>query len=186
MNEKLLQPFFRAYPSSSQTEFPTKAKIQNFTGKLPNGLLEIWQIHGWGSYRDGLFWLVDPTAYGVVVEAWGIDPNRVTVFLRSSFGDLFFLDSNIVYRLQVHYGKILDWDDSIDNFLQFRMRHEPYLRENFDLELHQACLKKLGSLRSDEMFGFEPALIFGGKKDVEFARKLNLFVHIDLLSQFCR
>ncbi len=90
MNEKLLQPFFRAYPSSSQTEFPTKAKIQNFTGKLPNGLLEIWQIHGWGSYRDGLFWLVDPTAYGVVVEAWGIDPNRVTVFLRSSFGYLFF------------------------------------------------------------------------------------------------
>ncbi|NJN12426.1 MAG: DUF1851 domain-containing protein [Richelia sp. RM1_1_1] len=183
MSEKLLQPFFRAYPSSSQARFPTDAAIQNFTGKLPEGLLNIWQVHGWGSYRDGLFWLVDPTDYRVILETWGIDPNRATVFLRSSFGDLFFWDSHIVYRIQIHYGNILDWDDSLDNFLKFRMRYEPYLSENFDLELHYNCLSKLGSLSSDEMFGFEPALILGGKKDVEFARRLNLFTHIDILTQ---
>lgn len=185
MTEKLLEPFFRTYSLPKETKFPIEGVIQDFTHILPESLLEIWYEHGWGGYRDGLFWFVNPKEYNSLLKTWNIGASQPIVFLRSSFGDLFFLDSSTVYRIRVHHGEILEWDDSLNNFLKFRMRYEPYLRENFDLELHEACLEKLGPISSDEMFGFEPALALGGKEEVDFAKKLKLLEHVDILFQLC-
>ncbi|TMU28891.1 DUF2169 domain-containing protein [Halomonas sp. ATBC28] len=49
--------------------------------------------------------------------------------------------------------------------------------------LFTQALKKLGPLRPDEVYGFEPALVAGGEWSVNNLAKLNLDIHLTILRQ---
>ncbi len=50
-------------------------------------------------------------------------------------------------------------------------------------ELFREALEKHGSLKNDEIYSFVPALAMGGAAQVEFIKKANALVHLDLLFQ---
>ncbi|MGF1691100.1 DUF1851 domain-containing protein [Photobacterium kagoshimensis] len=50
--------------------------------------------------------------------------------------------------------------------------------------LFNTCIKKHGALGRDEMFGFAPSLIVGGKSELANLSKVNIFVHLSILAQF--
>jgi hypothetical protein len=53
---------------------------------------------------------------------------------------------------------------------------------DFD-DLFQPAKKKLGTLRHDEMYGFVPALMFGGPDTLDHLEKVKAVEHLTLLSQ---
>lgn len=65
-------------------------------------------------------------------------------------------------------------------------------REDFDMEdadgefLFERALQALGPLGEQELYGFEPALVMGGKAVLGNLRKLQLDVHLTILRQFGR
>ncbi|AHC83635.1 aspartyl-tRNA amidotransferase subunit B [Pseudomonas monteilii SB3101] len=55
---------------------------------------------------------------------------------------------------------------------------------DFD-EMFEPAKKNLGILGPDEMYGFVPALVFGGPIRFENLEKLKAIEHLVLLSQLC-
>ncbi|MNL55202.1 hypothetical protein D3C87_1785920 [compost metagenome] len=50
-------------------------------------------------------------------------------------------------------------------------------------DLFRPAIKKLGSLRHDEMYGFVPALMFGGPDTLDHLEKVKAVEHLTFLSQ---
>ncbi|WP_407513900.1 T6SS immunity protein Tdi1 domain-containing protein, partial [Acinetobacter baumannii] len=50
-------------------------------------------------------------------------------------------------------------------------------------KLFDRAVKKLGVLKVDEMYAFEPALALGGEESLQHLTKVNLPVHMKLLKQ---
>ena len=56
--------------------------------------------------------------------------------------------------------------------------------EHNDLEgLFQPALDHLGPLKSDEMYGFVPALALGGPMELKNLQRVKLIEHLEFLSQ---
>jgi hypothetical protein len=53
---------------------------------------------------------------------------------------------------------------------------------DFD-DLFKPAKKKFGTLRHDEMYGFVPALMFGGPDTLDHLEKVKAVEHLILLSQ---
>ena len=51
------------------------------------------------------------------------------------------------------------------------------------LQMFSGTLKKLGRLKQDEMYGFVPALAFGGDSSVDHLEKVKAVEHLVLLAQ---
>ncbi|MNJ79554.1 hypothetical protein D3C77_776150 [compost metagenome] len=49
--------------------------------------------------------------------------------------------------------------------------------------LFKSALKKLGQLKSDEMYGFVPALALGGAMELKNLQKVKTIEHLEFLSQ---
>jgi hypothetical protein len=57
------------------------------------------------------------------------------------------------------------------------------VRYNNYNNLFKPAKKKLGTLRHDEMYGFVPALMFGGPDTLDHLEKVKAVEHLTLLSQ---
>jgi hypothetical protein len=61
--------------------------------------------------------------------------------------------------------------------------HHQHFNDESGTPMFERALKKLGPLESDEMYAFEPALIAGGKMDVDKLAKVKLDQHLTILRQ---
>lgn len=97
-------------------------------------------------------------------------------------------------------------DDQLCDEFDFRIAEEPEKKDDRRLDISirsffclskDSCdlddedgkplfgrtLKKLGPLASDEMYGFEPAIVLGGKMRLENLHKVKLDQHLSMLRQ---
>ncbi|CAI3807394.1 hypothetical protein GLGCALEP_04637 [Pseudomonas sp. MM221] len=170
------------------------SSIDRYQGKLPDQLLKYWKEHGWCGYADGLFWTVNPQEYEGVVASWIDGTNLATrdtyhLIARSAFGDLYLFGERTGFSLKIvahlaHYAgkdrKISNLDKHVQNFFVMRDRDI----DDFD-NLFNPIKDKLGTLSHDEMYGFVPALTFGGPCDLDHLEKVKAVEHLLLLSQIC-
>jgi hypothetical protein len=108
---------------------------------------------------------------------------------RSAFGDLYLFGEKTGFSLNI--TSVLS-RCVIDNF---EITNEQMDRELQDFllsmdvdtndygELFTPAMKKLGPLRHDEMYGFVPALMFGGPDTLDHLEKVKAVEHLTLLSQ---
>jgi hypothetical protein len=174
-------------------EVPTSS-MERYRGRLPNQLLEYWNEHGWCGYADGIFWLVNPQEYEGVVESW-LEGTKFEKFdnyhliARGAFGDLYLWGektgaslkiTSILSRYTTHTS--IYTGDEMDKGLRSFI-----LSRNVDSndygDLFKPAKKKLGTLRHDEMYGFVPALMFGGPDTLDHLEKVKAVEHLTLLSQ---
>lgn len=184
--EEMGNPVFRQ-------EVPPSS-IQRYSGKLPEKLLEYWVEHGWCGYGDGIFWTVNPQDYeGVVasfIEGTALE-GRDTYHLvaRGAFGDLYLWGENSGFSLDIiayasryssndHELATADIDREVQGFF-LGMEKE----SNDFGDLFEPAKRKLGMLKHDEMYGFVPALAFGGPSVLADIEKVKAVEHLILLSQ---
>ena len=176
-------------------------KIEKFRGKLPDKLLEYWQVYGWCGYAKGLLWTVDPDEWEHVLDAWiGDTPfmerDAYYVIARSAFGELILWGTNTGQSLKIvtPYGWAFpDFepevfrkrgpDRSIQLFFSASSRESYDFDDLNDKPLFERALAKLGPLDHDTMYGFVPALALGGQETVDNLQKLDAHVHLEILSQ---
>ncbi|MBI6824245.1 DUF1851 domain-containing protein, partial [Pseudomonas syringae] len=156
----------------SREEVPDSS-IARYKDKLPNQLLEYWKDHGWSGYVQGIFWTVNPQNYEELLNQWlmGTDlfeQDNYHVIARSAFGKLYVwgerkgscltINSYVARytpRTSKFTGEKLDF--GIKVFFSSKKPNESDLDDLF-----KPALEKLGPLKSDEMYGFVPALALGG------------------------
>ncbi|MBV7567321.1 GAD-like domain-containing protein [Pseudomonas sp. PDM27] len=170
------------------------SSIERYRGKLPNQLLEYWAEHGWCGYGEGIFWIVNPQEYEGVVASWigGTkfeERDAYHLIARSAFGDLYLWGektgvslkiTSVLSRCDVDDFEITN--DDLDRELQNFLLSTEVEYNDFG-DLFQPAKKKLGTLRHDEMYGFVPALMFGGPDTLDHLEKVKAVEHLILLSQ---
>src|SRR5437588_4740969 len=80
-----------------------EAVINEYRGRLPEPLLEEWNISGFAGFGNGFIWLTNPNEMQYVASEWDLDPSSL-VFGRTAFGDLFTWDGQNVRALFVQDG----------------------------------------------------------------------------------
>jgi hypothetical protein len=170
------------------------SSIERYRDKLPNQLLEYWAEHGWCGYGEGIFWIVNPQEYEGVVASWigGTkfeERDDYHLIARSAFGDLYLWGektgaslkiTSVLSRCDVDDFEITS--DELDRELQNFLLSTEVEYNDFG-DLFQPAKKKLGTLRHDEMYGFVPALMFGGPDTLDHLEKVKAVEHLILLSQ---
>jgi hypothetical protein len=168
------------------------SSIERYQGKLPSQLLKYWKEYGWCGYADGLFWTVDPTEYEPVLEAWiggtpFMERDAYHIIARSAFGHLFFWGEKTGHSLTIspigcfavpHSLRDSSMDKQAQRFFGNRDREETDFGDYFS-----PALKALGRLKSDEMYGFVPAIAAGGSDDFKHLQKLKIVEHLVFLAQ---
>ncbi|QCY09672.1 GAD-like domain-containing protein [Pseudomonas sp. MPC6] len=170
------------------------SSIERYRGKLPNQLLEYWAEHGWCGYGDGIFWIVNPQEYEGVVTSW-LEGTEFKAFdtyhliARGAFGDLYLWGEKTGFSLKITsvLSRVVIKSFDITNEEMDRELQNFVLSRNVDSndygDLFKPAKKKLGTLRHDEMYGFVPALMFGGPDTLAHLEKVKAVEHLTLLSQ---
>lgn len=190
--------------ASERFEVPSEI-IERWHGRVPNQLLTYWKEEGWCSYAQGLVWTLNPEDYQDILAAWieGTpfeDIDNYAVFARSAFGDLYACGprtgASLTVACSVHGIVAVDKalrpkseekaDSSIRSFFAGSRPSAFDLEDDDGNYLFSQALEKLGPLASDEVYGFEPAIILGGKMALESLQKVKLHQHLMMLRQLAR
>ena len=191
----------KGFGPAIHTQSVSPEKIAKFKGKLPDQLLKYWELYGFSGYGKGLFWLVDPDEYEPALEEWigdtpFMEKDSYYVIGRSAFGNLFLWGTKSGQSLKIcSIGDMISpKDDTVEitagranqlvqNFLCLLNKKSLDQNDYLDKPLFERALKTLGPLAPDEIYGFEPALVLGGKADLKFLRKVKAVAHLMLLAQ---
>lgn len=170
------------------------AAIEHYRNKLPERLLNYWEHYGWSAHAGGLFWIVNPAEYESVVRSWlegTAFETRDTyhVIARTAFGCLYLWGETTGYSLKIE--SVLSrycayalgtTEDSLNRQSQIFFMN-PSIESSDFLGLFSRARKRLGPLKSDEMYGFIPALMLGGSEQLENLEKVKTIEHLTFLSQ---
>lgn len=174
-----------------------------WAGKLPAQLLTCWRQEGWCSYGQGLLWTVNPDDYEDLVDEWLADTplkqvDDFHVFARSAFGDLYLCGekagANATICCSINAITAVPnelkpkdaerRDSSIRAFFAASFSADYDRSDISKRPLFKRACAKPGVLAADEMYGFEPALVLGGKPALEHLRKVKIDQHLTMLRQF--
>lgn len=184
--EEMGEPIFRQ-------EVPPST-IARYRSIFPEKLLDYWIEHGWCGYGEGIFWTVNPQDYeGVVASLIEGTPlqgrDNYHIIARGAFGDLYLYGERSGFSLDIvpytsnYCGRIQasatnESDKQVQGFFLLMDRESNDFGNFFE-----PAKNKLGRLEPDEMYGFIPALAFGGTLRLENIQKVKTVEHLTLLSQ---
>lgn len=201
MRDEDFEVFIDEFGEATHRENIKNENIKNWHQRLPNQLLKYWQEEGWCGYANGLFWTVNPDDYEDLVDEW-LDDTQIEQFdvfhaiARSAFGTLYLWGEKTGSSVVIASGinsiismrsnlirKIDDPDFDMRIFFSNKSPHRCDLKDENGEYLFERALAKLGPLGPDEIYGFEPAIVLGGKILLENIVKVNLDVHLTILRQ---
>lgn len=204
MRDEFFQQFIETFGEASTRETVPDSTIEKYRSKLPDALLRYWQEEGWGSYAQGLFWIVDPDNHKDSLDRWLAgtelaDIDNYHVIARDAFGSLYawgeryhrgFTVSSLAGGIVALKNQLQKPNPNPDRSLGIFFGVSTPDQFDFDdrdgKPLFQRALKKLGAVSQSEMYAFVPALRIGGKADLEHLAKVDMDVHLAILNQLRR
>ncbi|NQD54408.1 DUF1851 domain-containing protein [Pseudomonas sp. CM25] len=195
--------FIEYFGEATQRTSVPEASFEKWKSILPPVLIQYWKNEGWAGYANGLFWTVNPDDYEHIKDAWLKDTpieslDKFHVIARSAFGNLYLCGEKTGHSTSIicNHNEIL----AVKNRLKIKEltaqnitiqslfgTSEPEDYDNTDSNgkpLFERALKKYGPLAPDEIYGFEPALVAGGKPTLQNLCRLKLDPHLLILRNF--
>ena len=183
----MLEKFSESYKPTGTRTVATEQLLNDYTNKVPQSLLELWKLNGFGKYNDGLIELVDPQNYAQVLSTWlGKEVPNYVPFAISGFGELFYYrklneEDEDVCMIDIQYRKIETLVWSLTSFFEDFITDETVKIDYFRAETFAEATKIHGKLANDEIFTFVPILAWGGAAEVNFIKKGNAAVYQELV-----
>ncbi|STZ00698.1 Domain of uncharacterised function (DUF1851) [Moraxella lacunata] len=184
---------------------PTQAFIDTYGDFFPRPLWYLWEQIGFACFDNGGFWLVNPDDYADLLDEI-LKPTPFYahddwyVLGRTAFGTLEVMGRHTTSRLGIHLDYIRIFPTIKDN-RQLTQRDQAISstvavsvdaykdkklydkRDIHDTPLFNRCLASYGKLKEDEMYAFVPAIALGGKQLLQNVQKVNIFEHINFITQ---
>ena len=184
-----LQAFIEKHQPGKDLQKAAQSEIDQYSTRLPVSILELWRGYGFGSYSGGLIRLINPEIYNYTLYTWlGKKNDKRIPLALSAFGELFYYrdlgsGAEDVSMLNVHYKSVDVCSWSLKGFFNEYLCDDDIIGEILRQKLFQEALQKHGPLKNDEIYSFIPALALGGAAELEYIKKANALVHLDLLFQ---
>lgn len=177
--------------------------IEDYRDKLPGYFFKYWRAMGACGFNNGLVWMVNPAEYQDLLDMW-LDGtlfesrNDLSVIARSAFGylEVWAGRKGVVMTINPNLNAIY-YESSNDKFslddeeeaIKIQRFWGHSFTEDFDKTdasekpMFARALKKLGPLKSDEMYGYKHRPALGGKEDVSNLDIVKLEVYHHLAQQ---
>ena len=160
-----------------------KSVIDEFAGKVPQELLDIWSERGFCTMLDGYLRVIDPREYKDLLDETYFRGSISIPIFTTAFGDIITFEKNKyigIVRYNKHDFNILAADFEL--FLMF-LKDEYFLKSKFHIDNYKCAKEKLGIPKNDECFGYFPALCAGGAEKTENIKIVKIKEHILFLTQ---
>jgi hypothetical protein len=201
--DELFDGFLKDFGEPHCCEPITEDTITEYCQKLPEQLFVYWREIGSCGFHNGLLWMVNPSLYQSILDSWlegspFENRNGLSVIARSAFGLLYIWEkgkgnvmtinpnNNVITLAAETDVKSLSLDDENQEMRIYWGFEDPEYIDETDINetpLFSRALKKLGQLKSDEMYGFSHRLTLGGKETLENLEIVKLDVYHDLAQQ---
>lgn len=181
--------FIDTFSSPSCLVKPDNNMIKVFEKLVPHNLIHFWQEYGFGNYANGFVKVINPLEYMDSLYQWlgKKDTSRIPVLI-SAFGDIFYYrkfddDNEDVSVLSIHYRNIDVCVWSLTDFFNSYIIDNNVVNNILRKRLFDEAVSKKGCLENNEIYYFVPALIAGGKEDIQFIDKGDAVTHQSILFQ---
>ncbi|MDC7125210.1 MAG: DUF1851 domain-containing protein [Spirochaetales bacterium] len=188
-----IEYFFRYMGPGEKYNNISDDVIEKYRGKIKaqkdevDIITHLWQNYGLCSFRNGLFWLVNPDEYSPIAKRFSRISESAIVFGRSGMGGLFIFDKldigdSIIY-LNPHHDKTKIISTGVQVFMTFDIPAETFWNRECYGKFEIPVIEKFGKLTREECYTFVPALHLGGNESMKNIEKGNIKTVLDLLSQ---
>lgn len=165
-----------------QHEAPVPADtIEAYRDRLPDEVLRIWETQGYGTAVNGFLKVVDPDQYATRLQGCLPSAEMIPIF-ATGMGDVIVWNGSAIRSVEFRYLTVRGLGNSFARFGKF-IRDDVLLNEFFHWEPYPAAVKQYGSLEFNQCFGYVPILALGGAESVENLEKLQIFEHIQIITQ---
>ncbi|WP_236800058.1 GAD-like domain-containing protein [Aliivibrio fischeri] len=94
MNDEYLEFVLSKFGVPTDVLAATSEQVESYRGILTDRLLEYWQQLGFSGFKEGLFWITNPSDFEDVLESFlegteFADYDNYHVIARSAYGELF-------------------------------------------------------------------------------------------------
>ncbi|CAM4030855.1 DUF1851 domain-containing protein [Listeria booriae] len=167
---------FKAVESASQEI------IREYEDSLPKEIIDIWRLHGFGSFFNGYIKVVNPNDYRQVLEESYFRNDVAIPIFTTGLGDIITWEEN-KYLMLIKYRKSQLKGISFKYFFS-DLEDEEFVEEELDSTQYFSAVEKHGSLKQEECFGYTPLLGLGGAEKVDNLKKVKLKEHIMIITEF--
>ena len=158
--------------------------IEKYQGKVSDDIISLWREYGFCTTEDGYYKLVNPDDYADILEDLFevVEDTYPVIVMVTAMADLIFYDDGMLCYADIRHQKIKTIGPDFSITMR-DMRREDFRSYCLSWDLYGKAVQTLGIPAYEECFGYEPLLSLGGKEKVENLRKVNLMVHLDIVSQ---
>lgn len=201
--DKFFNFFLKKFGQSYDCTPVSNEAIEHYKIKLPEQLFTYWIQFGWCGYGQGIYWMVNPKKYENILEDWldGTvfeDRDDLSVISRNAFGKLYVWGkgkgevmninpaTNIISYFPENDGRSFSAENEDEYMRRFwGMSKKDFIDYEDDNEepLFDRALKKLGQLRSDEIYGFKLHRALGGGHKLDNLDVMKLEAYHDIAQQ---
>ena len=169
--------------------------INKYKGKLPDELLNIWNIMGYGIYENGFIQLVNPDDYDFVFKYIDKLLEPSIVFAITAMGDLLIWEGNKNWTIAPNEGNRVKQIDvrkcksrvigGIDFVFDILLGDDYGIsgKNFFDSKPYLDIKDKLPTLEYGQCYGYVPALALGGRVSNKNLQVVDAKTYIDIIGQ---
>jgi hypothetical protein len=147
--------------------------IEDYRGRVPDELIEVWENYGYGTFGQGFLRLVDPRLYEAEVgDCIGkTQGDGIAIpFATTGLGDLITWEPSIgVVGIMYRLGDTVGLGSRLRSLL--RRVEDDFILDDFRARIFPKAVAAHGELPYDQSFIFVPLLSMGGAAKVENLHK---------------
>ncbi|MGG1441763.1 T6SS immunity protein Tdi1 domain-containing protein [Brevibacillus laterosporus] len=172
---------FNHFKLEEKVSIPT---IENYTGRIPLELVNIWKQYGFGSILQGYLKIINPDKFQDLLEDVYIRYQEAIPLFTTSMGDIIVWEKGrYLNLLNFRKNRVSVISAGFDFFFE-DLNDNSFLDEELNWFPYPEAIEKYGEPKIDECFAYVPILGLGGPEKVENLSKVKLFEHIYLITQF--
>lgn len=146
--------------------------VEEFRGRVPDELVEVWERYGYGTFGHGFLRIVDPRLYeqkvGDCIGKTQGDGIAVPIMV-TGLGDLITWEPSVgVVGILYREGRTVGLNSSVENFLFMVDLDGPdELSDTLHWDIFPEAVATHGDLPYEQSFVYVPLLSMGGEAKVE-------------------
>lgn len=165
------------------------ALIEEYRGRVPDELVEIWEQYGYGTFGEGFLRVINPKLYeeqigDCIGKAQG-DGIAIPIMV-TGLGDLITWEPSLgVVGILYRDEDIVGLGSKLSTFLTLtRVQGARHLSRKFSWDVFPKAVAAHGELSFDESFIFVPLRSLGGPSKVENLHKRDTLAAIQMMVEF--
>jgi hypothetical protein len=150
-------------------------------------ITSLWKKYGFQSFKDNRFWTINPERFSYLAKKFPNVSQDALAFARTGLGNLFIYEKleigDTISYLNVHSGQSTVASTSFEVFFEFDIVLDEYWKEDIRAKKEFFAKKKRTKLEHDQCLAYIPALVLGGNESTKNLKVVNIFEHLEMLSQ---